>query len=83
MAIIAQFGLNCENKELTMPSFNVPAAAGTGANAASAAEWGTNTAESIALQDYATQLENAINNDMTKDQLAEAGPKNAKSLTQG
>ena len=66
-----------------MPNFNVPSAVGSGANAAAAADWGKNTAESIALQDYATQLENAINNDMTKDQLAESGPKNAKSLTQG
>ena len=64
-------------------AFNVPSAVGSGANAAAAADWGRNKADSIALQDYATQLENAINNDMTKDQLAESGPKNAKSLTQG
>ncbi|HEV3426184.1 MAG TPA: hypothetical protein VG105_20815 [Paraburkholderia sp.] len=42
-----------------------------------------NTASSIALQDAATKMENELNNDAAKDQLAEAGPKNAKSLTQG
>jgi len=41
------------------------------------------TASSMAIQDAATQQENALNNDAAKDQLEEAGPKNAKSLTQG
>ncbi|GLU31330.1 hypothetical protein WKR88_15130 [Trinickia caryophylli] len=47
------------------------------------AEMQANTAASIALQDAATKMENELNNDAAKDQLAEAGPKNAKSLTQG
>jgi hypothetical protein len=47
------------------------------------AQMQANTASSIAEQDAATQMENELNNDAAKDQLAEAGPKNAKSLTQG
>lgn len=61
-----------------------------GSTIANAADTGTqiaqmeaNTASSIALQDAATQQENALNTDAAKDQLSEAGPKNAKSLTQG
>ena len=54
-----------------------------GQNAATIGEMSASTASSIALQDAATQMENALNNDAAKDQLEEAGPKNAKSLTQG
>ena len=61
-----------------------------GSTVANAADTGSqiaqmeaNTASSIALQDAATKMENELNNDAAKDQLAEAGPKNAKSLTQG
>jgi len=61
-----------------------------GSTAANAVDTGTqiaqmeaSTASSIELQDAATTQENALNNDATKDQLEEAGPKNAKSLTQG
>jgi len=54
-----------------------------GQNASTIAEMSASTASSIALQDAATQMENALNNDAAKDQLEEAGPKNAKSLTQG
>ncbi|VWB88437.1 hypothetical protein [Burkholderia lata] len=50
---------------------------------ATIAEMKANTASSIALQDAATKMENELNNDAAKDQLAETGPKNAKSLTQG
>ena len=47
------------------------------------AQMQASTASSMAIQDAATQQENALNNDAAKDQLEEAGPKNAKSLTQG
>ncbi len=57
--------------------------ASAGQNAATIGEMSASTASSIALQDAATQMENALNNDAAKDQLEEAGPKNAKSLTQG
>ncbi|WP_206956645.1 hypothetical protein [Trinickia acidisoli] len=55
----------------------------TGSNAATIAEMSASTASSIALQDASTQMENQLNDDAAKDQLEEAGPKNAKSLTQG
>jgi len=54
-----------------------------GQKAATISEMSARTASSIALQDAATQMENALNNDAAKAQLEEAGPKNAKSLTQG
>jgi hypothetical protein len=58
-------------------------AANTVDTASTIAQMQANTASSIAEQDAATQMENELNNDAAKDQLAEAGPKNAKSLTQG
>ncbi|WP_206956643.1 hypothetical protein [Trinickia acidisoli] len=54
-----------------------------GSNASTIAEMSASTASSIALQDASTQMENQLNDDAAKDQLEEAGPKNAKSLTQG
>ncbi|WP_206171260.1 hypothetical protein, partial [Trinickia terrae] len=58
-------------------------AAGTLDTASTIAQMNASTAASIAMQDAATKNENALNNDAAKDQLEEAGPKNAKSLTQG
>ncbi|MGN6649044.1 hypothetical protein [Trinickia sp.] len=66
---------------LNTSSFSTGATVGS--NASTIAEMSASTASSIALQDAATQMENALNNDAAKDQLEEAGPKNAKSLTQG
>ena len=57
--------------------------AGAAGNASTIAQMEASTASSITLQDAATQMENELNNDAAKDQLEEAGPKNAKSLTQG
>ncbi|WP_124800699.1 hypothetical protein [Paraburkholderia phosphatilytica] len=59
------------------------AGASAGDSAATVAAMQASTAASIAEQDAATMDENALNNDAAKDQLEEAGPKNAKSLTQG
>lgn len=58
-------------------------AANAGNTASTIGQMEASVASSIALQDAATQMENELNNDAAKDQLEEAGPKNAKSLTQG
>lgn len=57
--------------------------AGAANTASTISQMEASTASSIAEQDAATQMENELNNDAAKDQLEEAGPKNAKSLTQG
>jgi hypothetical protein len=71
-----------------MASFSSGVSAGstvanTADTASTIAQMQASTASSIAEQDAATQMENELNNDAAKDQLEEAGPKNAKSLTQG
>lgn len=71
-----------------MPSFASGISAGSSLasaadTASQIAQMQASTSSSMAIQDAATAQENELNNDAAKDQLEEAGPKNAKSLTQG
>ena len=68
---------------MTINTSSLSTGATVGSDASTISEMSASTASSIALQDAATQMENELNNDAAKDQLEEAGPKNAKSLTQG
>jgi len=61
----------------------VSAGAGAADTASTIAGMGANAANAIAIQNYAAEIENQINNNMAVNQVKEQGPKNAKSLTQG